>query len=156
MSLSELQRKNLIVKFYLENPNKSKSEPVKHFILLGFKIPTIFRTVKRFEKQAKVERNLEKNVPFHRLKFLLPWRNKQRVAAQNRIVNWGIEDGRSMFFTKILHIILDPCIASHPNVYQYFNNVSKNTIWLSLAKCNITISEKFQFSILAKLPNSPN
>jgi hypothetical protein len=53
MSLSELQRRNLIVKFYLENPNKIKSETVEHFKLLGFKTPTIHRTIKRFEKQQK-------------------------------------------------------------------------------------------------------
>jgi hypothetical protein len=50
MSLSELQRRNLIVKFCPENPNKSKSETVRHFKLLRFKIPTIYR---RFEKQEK-------------------------------------------------------------------------------------------------------
>jgi hypothetical protein len=58
MSLSELQRRNLIVKFGLQNPNKSKSETVEHFKLLGFKIPTIYRTIKRFEKQEKVERKI--------------------------------------------------------------------------------------------------
>jgi DeoR/GlpR family transcriptional regulator of sugar metabolism len=57
MSLSELQRRNLIVKFCLENPNKSKST-VEHFKLLGVKIPTIYRTIKRFEKQEKVERKI--------------------------------------------------------------------------------------------------
>jgi hypothetical protein len=31
MSLSELQRRNKIVKFCLKNPNKSKSETVAHF-----------------------------------------------------------------------------------------------------------------------------
>jgi hypothetical protein len=38
MSLLELQRRNLIVKFCLETPNKSKSETDEHFKLLGFKI----------------------------------------------------------------------------------------------------------------------
>jgi hypothetical protein len=57
MSLSELQRRNLIV-ICLENPNKSKSETVEHFKLLGFKIPTIYRTIKRFEKEEKVERKI--------------------------------------------------------------------------------------------------
>jgi hypothetical protein len=58
MSLSELQRRNLLVKFCPENPNKSKSETVthfKHFKLLRFKIPTIYR---RFAKQEKVERKI--------------------------------------------------------------------------------------------------
>jgi hypothetical protein len=53
MSLSESQRQNLIVKFCPENPNKSKSETVEHFKLLGFKILTICRTIKRFEKLEK-------------------------------------------------------------------------------------------------------
>jgi hypothetical protein len=72
MSLSELQRGNLIVKFCLENLNKSKSETVEHFKLVEFKIPTICRTNKRFEKQEKVERKIcsGKNVPFDRLKFV--------------------------------------------------------------------------------------
>jgi hypothetical protein len=43
MLLSELQRQNLIVKMFLQNPNKSKSETVEHFKLLGFKILTIYR-----------------------------------------------------------------------------------------------------------------
>jgi hypothetical protein len=74
MSLQELQRRNLVVKFCLENPNKSKSEAVKHFKLLRFKIPTIYRTIKRFEKQENVDGKLVpgKNVPFHLLKFVLP------------------------------------------------------------------------------------
>jgi hypothetical protein len=37
-------------------PKKSKS--VDQFKLLGFKIPTIYRTIKRFEKQEKVERKI--------------------------------------------------------------------------------------------------
>jgi hypothetical protein len=44
--------------FCLEDPNKSKTE---HFKLLGFKIPTIYRTIivqQRFEKQEKVERKI--------------------------------------------------------------------------------------------------
>jgi hypothetical protein len=69
MLLSELQRRNLIIKFCLENLNKSKSETVEHFKLLGCKTPTIYRTIKRFEKQEKLERKIDsgKNVPFHRL-----------------------------------------------------------------------------------------
>jgi hypothetical protein len=51
MSLSELQRQNLIVKCGPEIPNKSKSGTVEHFKLLGFKIHTIYRTIKWFEKQ---------------------------------------------------------------------------------------------------------
>jgi hypothetical protein len=31
---------------------------VEHFKVLGFKIPTIYRTIKRFEKQEKVERKI--------------------------------------------------------------------------------------------------
>jgi transposase len=58
MSLSELQRRNLIVKFCLENPNKNKSETVEYFKLLEFKTPTIYRTIKRFEKQEKVEKKI--------------------------------------------------------------------------------------------------
>jgi hypothetical protein len=58
MSLSELQRRNLIVKFCVENPNKSKSKTVEHFKLLGFKIPTIYRRIKRFEYHEKVERKI--------------------------------------------------------------------------------------------------
>jgi hypothetical protein len=60
MSFSELQRRNLIVKFCLENSNKSKNETVdvEHFKLLGFNIPIIFLTIKRFEKQEKMERNI--------------------------------------------------------------------------------------------------
>jgi hypothetical protein len=58
MSLLELQRQNLIVDFCLENPNKSKSKTVKDLKLLGFKIPTIYRKIKRFEKQEKVKRKI--------------------------------------------------------------------------------------------------
>jgi hypothetical protein len=58
MSLSELQRRNLIVKCCPENPNKSKSETVEHFKLLGFKISTIYHTITKFEKQEKVERKI--------------------------------------------------------------------------------------------------
>jgi hypothetical protein len=64
MSHSELQHPNLIVKCCLENPNKSKSETVEHFKLLEFKIPTIYRRIKRFEKQENLVPG--KNVPFHR------------------------------------------------------------------------------------------
>jgi arginine repressor len=56
MSLSESQRQNLIVKLCPKNPNKSKSETVEHFKLLGFKILTTSRTIKMFEKLEKVER----------------------------------------------------------------------------------------------------
>jgi predicted DNA-binding transcriptional regulator AlpA len=79
---------------------KSKSETVEHFKLLGFKISTIYRTIGRFKKQEKVEKKIGsgKYVLFHRLKFVLPWRNKQRVAAQNRIVNW---DERSKFIITL-------------------------------------------------------
>jgi hypothetical protein len=45
-------------KFCLENPNKSKSETVEHFKLRRFKIHTIYRTIKRFEKQEIVERKI--------------------------------------------------------------------------------------------------
>jgi Fe2+ or Zn2+ uptake regulation protein len=58
MSLSELQRRNLIVKFSLKNPNKSKRETDENFKLLEFKIPTIYRTIKMFEKQKKVDRKI--------------------------------------------------------------------------------------------------
>jgi hypothetical protein len=34
MSLSELQRRNKIVKFCLQNPNKSKNETAEYFKLL--------------------------------------------------------------------------------------------------------------------------
>jgi hypothetical protein len=54
MSLSELKRRNLIVKVCLENPNKSQT--VEHFKLLGFKILTIYLTIRGFEEQKKVER----------------------------------------------------------------------------------------------------
>jgi hypothetical protein len=56
--VSEFQRRNLIVKFCLENPSKSKSETVEHFKVLEFKIHTINRTIKRFEKQEKVKRKI--------------------------------------------------------------------------------------------------
>jgi hypothetical protein len=59
MSFSESQRRNLIVKFCLENLNKSKSETVEHFKLLEFKIPTIYRTIKRFETQEKVKQKID-------------------------------------------------------------------------------------------------
>jgi hypothetical protein len=42
MSLSEFQRQNLIVKFCLENPNKSKSETAEHFKVLGCMISTVY------------------------------------------------------------------------------------------------------------------
>jgi hypothetical protein len=58
MSLSELQRRNLIVKFCLEKPNESKSETVEYYKLLEFKIPTIYRTIERFKNQENVERKI--------------------------------------------------------------------------------------------------
>jgi hypothetical protein len=58
MSLSELQRRNFILKFCLQNPNKSKNETVELFKLLEFKILPIYRTIIRFEKQEKVERKI--------------------------------------------------------------------------------------------------
>jgi hypothetical protein len=66
MYLSELQRRNIIVKFCLENPNKSKRETKESTLkkLLEFKIPTIYRTIKRSEKQEKEER-------INRLRFVL-------------------------------------------------------------------------------------
>jgi hypothetical protein len=75
MSLSELQRRNLIFSFCLENPNKSKSETVGHFKLLGLKIPTIYRTIKRFGKQKKVERGIGSR--------------KKCALSSFSIVNWG-------------------------------------------------------------------
>jgi hypothetical protein len=73
-------------KFCLENPNKSKSENVYYFkLLLGFKIPTIYRT--RFEKQEKVERKSGsgEKCAFSSSKVRpLPLRHTQWVAAQNR------------------------------------------------------------------------
>jgi hypothetical protein len=68
MSLSELQRRNLIVNFCLQNSNESKSETFEHFKLLRFK--TIYRTIERFAKQEKLVSG--KNLPFHRLNFMLP------------------------------------------------------------------------------------
>jgi hypothetical protein len=56
--MTELRRRNLIVRFCLENSNKSKSETAEHFKRLRFKIPTIYRTSKRFEKQEKVEKKI--------------------------------------------------------------------------------------------------
>jgi hypothetical protein len=94
MSLSELQCRNLIVKFCLENPNKSKSETVEHFKLLGFKIPTFYRTIKRFAKQEKVERKIGSGKKFalSSSKVRAALTKQTACAAQNRIVNWG---GRS-------------------------------------------------------------
>jgi hypothetical protein len=81
MSLSELQRRNFIVKFYLENPNKSKNETVEHFKLMGLKIPTIYRTIKRFEKQEKLDPG--KNVPFHRLNSKVRAALKKQTAGRS-------------------------------------------------------------------------
>jgi hypothetical protein len=55
MTLSESQRRNLIVKFRLENLNKNRSETVEHF-KLELQITNIFRAIERFEKHEKVER----------------------------------------------------------------------------------------------------
>jgi hypothetical protein len=54
MLLSKLQRRNLCVNFCLENPNKT----FEHFKPLGYRKPTIYRTIKRFETQEKVERKI--------------------------------------------------------------------------------------------------
>jgi hypothetical protein len=65
----------LIVKFCLETPNKSKSKTVEAFRLLGFKIPTINRTINkslRSKKKWREELVPRKNVPFRRLKCVLP------------------------------------------------------------------------------------
>jgi hypothetical protein len=58
------QRHVLIV--CLENP-KSKSETVEYFELLGYKSPTFYRTIKRFEKQIWKEKlGSAENVHYHR------------------------------------------------------------------------------------------
>jgi hypothetical protein len=49
-------RQNSIVRLCLENPNKSKSETVEYFQLLGYQKPTIYRNIKRFEKLENLER----------------------------------------------------------------------------------------------------
>jgi DNA polymerase III alpha subunit (gram-positive type) len=49
---------NLIVKFCLEHPNKSKSETLEYFKLLKFQKLTIYRKIKRFEKQENVEKKI--------------------------------------------------------------------------------------------------
>jgi hypothetical protein len=58
MSLSDIQRRNLMVKFCLENPNKRKSETVEYYKLLEYKKPTSYCTIKRFQKQENVERKV--------------------------------------------------------------------------------------------------
>jgi hypothetical protein len=56
MTLSELQCRNLIVKFCLQNPNKIKRETGEYFKLLGYKNSTIYRTNKRFAEDVnKIE-----------------------------------------------------------------------------------------------------
>jgi hypothetical protein len=54
----ELQRRNLSEKCCLENPNKRRNKNIEPFKLLGFKIPSIYRTIIRFEKQEKEERKI--------------------------------------------------------------------------------------------------
>jgi hypothetical protein len=91
-------------------------------------IPTIYRTIKRFEKQEKVQRKIGsgKNRPFHRPNFTLAGRNKQWVVAQNRIVIWG---GRSKFITTLSKSILqrwEPTAKpKNPHLKpQHINNTS--------------------------------
>jgi hypothetical protein len=69
--MSESQRRKLIVEFCLENP---KCETVEHFKLLGFKIPTIYRTIIGLRSKKKWREKLVpgKNYRFYRLKFVLP------------------------------------------------------------------------------------
>jgi hypothetical protein len=54
----QIQPRNFIVNFCLENPNLSKNETVELFKLLQFKILPIYRTIIRFEKQEKVKRKI--------------------------------------------------------------------------------------------------
>jgi hypothetical protein len=55
--LSELQRQNLIVKFCLGNPNKTKGRLLStlNYCLLEYKNPTNYRKIKRLEKSENVE-----------------------------------------------------------------------------------------------------
>jgi hypothetical protein len=79
--------KFFISNFCLEYPIK-KNEPVeyfklknKYFKLPGYKNPTIYRTIKRFDKQATLV--LAEKVPFRRPKLILRCKNKQRIVAQH-------------------------------------------------------------------------
>jgi hypothetical protein len=72
--MSDLQRRNLVVKFCLKNPNKSKSETVEQCKLLKYKKPTIYGEIKRFDKQENMKKKLfsAKKRPFYRPKIVLP------------------------------------------------------------------------------------
>jgi hypothetical protein len=130
MSLSELQRRNLIVKFCLEKPNKSKSETVEHFKfkLMGFKSPTIYRTIKRFEKQEKVER---KN--WFREKCSLS-SSKVRAALKKQTAGRSSKSYREMGrMIKVYHNTVKKylikigvhCKAKNPHLkLQHVNNLS--------------------------------
>jgi DNA-binding transcriptional regulator YhcF (GntR family) len=95
MSLSELQRRNLIVKFWLENPNKNKSETVEHFKLLEFKTPTINRTIKRFEKQEKVEKKIGSGkicaLSLSKIRVALKKQTAGRNVKSYRELGWKIQ-----------------------------------------------------------------
>jgi hypothetical protein len=71
MLLSELQRRNLNVKFCLVNPNKSKSETLNYW---DSRLPLFIVQIKGLRSKKKwVEKFVPgENVPFHRLKFEMP------------------------------------------------------------------------------------
>lgn len=56
MSLSQLERRNLIVNFCKQNPTKAKNEIFQHFITMGFKKTTIYRILRVIEAGKSVNR----------------------------------------------------------------------------------------------------
>jgi hypothetical protein len=57
MTLSELKRRNLLVKCCLENPNKSKSKTVEYYKLFWNTRNPLSHSIKRYALEENVEKN---------------------------------------------------------------------------------------------------
>jgi hypothetical protein len=69
---------------------------------------------------------LAENVPFHPLKLVLPWRNKQRVAAQNLELRWKFH--HNTFKKKLTKMrVQRKAKNSAARATMLSTNLSKNT-----------------------------
>jgi hypothetical protein len=111
MSLSELQRRNFLVKFCLENPNKTKSETVEHFKLLALQSLTfLYRSLhfsgNVFKKSLEFYKNLTliiKGLHFSENVFKKPQNLSKHLTFLNFVLN-VLKKPR--IFWKASHMVL--------------------------------------------------
>jgi hypothetical protein len=123
MTQSELQHRNLIVTFCLEDSNDSRCWTVEYFKLLEYKKPTIYRTIKRLEKQENVD-----NMCHFIVQSSCCLKETNR---RSRIVIWG---GRSKFITTLKGIWQrreSTAKPKNPHLKpKHVNNPSSNLGWI--------------------------